>query len=87
MIKQRLRFEKLLSFVQGASWALALAGAVYTFLLFSPFGILFASMVALFCFLVGFFFVVMCELVYIQLEKLEETKKQTRLLEHLLSRN
>lgn len=87
MIKQRLRFEKLLSFVQGASWALALAGAVYTFLLFSPFGILFASMAALLCFLVGFFFVVMCELVSIQLEKLEETKKQTRLLEHLLSRN
>ena len=87
MIKQRLRFEKLLSFVQGASWALALAGAVYTFLFFSPFGILFASMIALLCFLVGFFFVVMCELVSIQLEKLEETKKQTRLLEHLLSRN
>jgi hypothetical protein len=38
-----MRFEKLLSFLQGASWALAIAGGFYTFLLFLPFGLIIAS--------------------------------------------
>lgn len=83
MSKARLRFEKLLSLMQGASWALALAGGSYTFLLFLPFGFIIAFMIALFCFLAGFFFVVVFEMAHIQIEKLEEMKKQTHLLELL----
>ena len=85
MSKERLRFEKLLSLMQGASWALALAGGSYTFLLFLPFGFIIASIIALFCFLAGFFFVVVFEMAQIQIEKLEELRKQTHLLECLSS--
>jgi hypothetical protein len=85
LTKNRLHFEKLLSFLQGASWALALAGSSYTFLLFFPFGILISSVIALFCFLVGFFFVVMFELAHIQIEKLVELKQQTELLKRIAS--
>ena len=83
MSKERLRFEKFLSFAQGASWALALAGGSYTFLLFLPFGLIIASIISLFCFLAGFFFVAVFEMAQIQIEKYEEMKKQTHLLEQL----
>lgn len=83
MSQERLRFEKLLSLAQGASWALALAGGGYTLLLFLPFGIIIASIIALFCFLAGFFFVVVFEMAHVQLEKLEELKKQTDILERI----
>lgn len=80
---QRMRFEKLLSFLQGASWALAIAGGFYTFLLFLPFGLIIASIVALFIFLSGCFFAILFVMAQIQSDKLEELKKQTQLLEKL----
>lgn len=83
MTSRRLTFEKLLSLLQGASWALAIAGSMYLFLLFLPFGFIIASIVALFSFLGAFFFVVVFELAQIQIEKLEELRKQTALLERL----
>ncbi|AOO65151.1 hypothetical protein [Sulfurospirillum halorespirans] len=80
---QQTRFEKLLSFLHGASWALALAGGGYTFLLFLPFGTIIASLIALFFFLSGCFFVIIFSMAQLQLDKFEELKKQTQLLEKL----
>lgn len=85
MSKERLRFEKLLSLVQGASWALALGGSFYLFFAFLPFGFIAALIVAFICFLMGFFFVGVCEIAQIQIEKLEELRKHTHLLEGLRS--
>lgn len=83
MQHQQTRFEKLLSFLQGASWALAIAGGGYTFLLFLPFGTIIASIIALFFFLTGCFFVIIFSMAQLQLDKYEELKKQTHLLEKL----
>ena len=80
---QQTRFEKLLSLLQGASWALAIAGGGYTFLLFLPFGFIIASIIALFFFLTGCFFVIIFSMAQLQLDKYEELKKQTHLLEKL----
>ncbi len=74
-------FEQLLSFLQGASLALALAGSGYAFLLFSPFGFFIAFFLALFFFLVGACFLVLFVVAQLQIEKLKELKKQTKLLE------
>jgi len=69
--------------MQGASWALALAGGAYTFLLFLPFGTIIASLIALFFFLSGCFFAIIFEMAQLQCDKLDELKKQTQLLEKL----
>ena len=83
MLTHKTRFEKLLSLLQGASWALAMAGGGYTFLLFLPFGFIIASLIALVICLTGCFFAIMFEMAQLQLDKLDELKKQTSLLEKL----
>jgi uncharacterized membrane protein len=76
-----MNFEKLLSFLQGASWALAIAGGGYTFLLFLPFGLLISAFIGLFFFLFGMVFVVVFEIAFLQIAKFKEMQKQTALLE------
>jgi hypothetical protein len=83
LLQQQTRFEKLLSFLQGASWALAIAGGGYTFLLFLPFGTIIASITGLFFFLSGCFFVMVFTMSQLKLDTLAELKKQTHLLEKL----
>jgi hypothetical protein len=76
--------ERLISLLQGASWALAVLGAFYAFSLLSPFGF-FAALLAMFLgMLPGFVLVVICELAHLQFEKFHELKKQTALLEQIL---
>ena len=73
--------ERLISLLQGASWALAVLGA---FSLLSPFGF-FAALLGMFLgMLPGFVLVVICELAHLQFEKFHELKKQTALLEQIL---
>lgn len=83
MIQNRILFEKILSLLQGSSWALAILGGVYIFLLFYPFGFFVALLLATFLFLSCFFFVVIFEIAQMQIEKLAELRKQTQLLEKL----
>ena len=77
-------FERLISLLQGASWALVLVGAISFFTTLYPFGFLISLFGAFLGSLGGFFFVIMLEIASIQIEKLEETKKQTKLLEMLV---
>lgn len=81
MLDNRLRFEKFLSFLQGVAWALALAGSFYVFFLFFPFGFIPALLLSLIVFVFASAFVVVFSMAQMQLEKLDELKKQTRLLE------
>jgi len=80
-------FEKLLSFLQGASWALALGGGSYTFLFFLPFGLIVSAIIGLFFFIAGMFFVMIFEIALMQRAKLQEAQKQTLLLEQLIHQN
>jgi len=85
--KDFTRFEKLLSFLQGASWALAIAGGTYFFLLFLPFGWIVACVIGLFCFLFGALFVVVFEVASLQIAKFSEAQKQTALLQRWIDTN
>ncbi len=77
-------YEQLISLLQGASWALALVGAVSFFLAFHPFGFFTGLIGAFIGSLGGLFFVIVFEVAQQQSEKLKEIKKQTKLLEKLL---
>jgi uncharacterized membrane protein required for colicin V production len=79
-------FEFLISFLAGASWALVLFGAVLFYLIFSRFGFFAGFLGAFVGSLFGLFVVLMVEIAYIQIQKLEELKRQTKLLEELLKK-
>lgn len=86
MFIKRSAFERLISLLQGASWALVLVGAITFFKALYPFGIFIALIGSFLGSLVGLFFVIIFEIANIQIEKLNEMKKQTDLLEQLLKK-
>ncbi|MDX1809891.1 MAG: hypothetical protein R3331_10155 [Sulfurospirillaceae bacterium] len=80
-------FEKILSLLQGAAWALVVVGAFAFFISLYHLGLLIATFGGFIGSLAGFFFVIIFEIVQIQFEKLREIKKQTKLLEKLVEQN
>ncbi|MEA3418406.1 MAG: hypothetical protein U9Q90_03320 [Campylobacterota bacterium] len=75
----------LVNFLLGAAWAFVLIGVLYTFFSFYRFGFIDAVMMTFLGALPGLFFVVVLEYLLVGLERLGEIKKQTRLLEELVS--
>lgn len=83
MDKKRSSFERLISLLQGVSWAFVLIGALSFYSMFSPFGLFMGLIGAFFGSLGGLFFLVILEIAQIQIDKLAELKKQTRLMEKM----
>jgi uncharacterized membrane protein (DUF106 family) len=77
----------LVNFLLGASWAFALAGASTLFFIFLSMGIFYALLTALLGALPGLFFVLLLEYFFMKQEKLNELKKQTKLLEELVDKS
>ena len=75
----------LVNFLLGVAWAFVLIGAFYTFFSFYRIGLLDAVLMTFLGVLPGLFFVVVLEYVIVGLERLEESQKQTQLLEKLVS--
>ena len=69
----------------GASWAFALLGASALFFLFLSVGIIYSLLGSLLGALPGLFFVLLIEYFLMREEKLQELKKQTKLLEELVA--
>lgn len=84
MLKNQSTFERLLSLLQGASWALAFIGAFYAFISLYKLSLFIAFLSVFLGSLPGLFLVVVFELAQIQIEKLTQMKKQTLLLEEIL---
>lgn len=84
MLKHRSAFERLISLLLGASWAFVLVGATTFFTTLYPFGLMTALIGAFIGSLGGLFFVVMFEIASLQIDKLEELKKHTSLLEEMV---
>jgi hypothetical protein len=80
---QKSYIEFLISFLLGVSWAFVFLGAALFFFIFSKFGF-FAGLLGTFIGAIfGLFMVLIVEIFYIQIQKLEELKRQTKLLEKL----
>jgi uncharacterized membrane protein required for colicin V production len=78
--------EFLISFLAGASWALAFLGAILFFFIFVRLGFFIGLFGAFAGSLFGLFMVLIVEIAHIQMQKLEELKRQTKLIEKLLKK-
>ena len=84
---QKEKFDRIISFLLGASWAIVIVGAFITFQLFSPFGFSFAFFITVAFIVVSFFLILALDAFSINREKLYEAKKQTELLEKIYAKH
>ena len=77
----------VVNFLLGVAWAFVLIGALTSFLTFSSNSFLFALFAALLGTLPGLLGVIFLENIITNKEKLEELKKQTKLLQQILDQN
>jgi hypothetical protein len=78
--------EFLISFLLGVSWALVFLGAVLFFFIFLRFGFFIGLLCAFVGAIFGLFMVLAVEIFSVQIQKLSELKRQTKLLETLLKK-
>jgi len=76
-------YDRIIGFLQGASWAIVLVGAFLTF----KFSILWGISFSIFCttlyIILSLLFVLLLDAFSVNKERLKEAKKQTKLLEEL----
>lgn len=77
----------LINFLLGASWAFALVAASTLFFLFLEIGIFYALFAAFLGALPGLFMVLLMEYFLMREEKLNELRKQTKLLQELVAKS
>ena len=77
----------LVNFLLGASWAFAFVGASTLFFLLLNVGIFYSLIGSFLGALPGLFMVLLIEYFLMRQEKLDELKKQTKLLEILVSKS
>ena len=80
---QRDKFDRIISFLLGASWAVVFFGALITFKTFIIFGFSLSLFITILFVLVSLFMILALDAFMINREKLRELKKQTKLLEEL----
>ena len=82
---QKDKFDRIISFLLGASWAIILFGALIIFKLFIFLGFSFAIFLTIFFVLISLFMVLALDAFSINRQRLIEAKKQTKLLEKLVA--
>ncbi len=82
---QKEKFDRIISFLLGASWAILIFGALITFQLFSFLGISLALFITITFVVISFFLILALDAFAVNRQRLEEAKKQTTLLEKIYS--
>ncbi len=80
---KRSLFDKIISFLLGISWTFIVLGAFIIFKIFLFMGVSTALFFSILFILLGLFFILLLETMLTYRERLEESKKQTRLLEEI----
>ncbi|QOP43833.1 hypothetical protein FJR45_07660 [Sulfurimonas sediminis] len=76
-------YEKIISFLLGASWAIVLFGALFTFKIFINFGIVIAIFTTMVYIFIALFLILAIDAFLVNKQRLQEAKKQTKLLEKI----
>jgi membrane-bound ClpP family serine protease len=79
-------FLRVVNFLLGASWAIIVLGAMLTFKFFIYFGISSAIFTTFIFIFFSLFFVLFLDMFIVNKQRLQETKKQTELLEKIASK-
>jgi len=83
---QKDAFEKITSFLLGASWAFLLFGTFVVFQIFISFGLFVAFFLSILFVILFLIFILMIDAFAVHREKLSETKKHTKLLNDIHSK-
>ena len=84
---QKDRFDRTLSFLLGASWAIVFFGALIFFKSFLPLGLGIAIVITIFFIFIGLFLILGLDAFAVNRQKLVEAKKQTKLLEKIYAKH
>ena len=76
-------YQKILSFMQGASWGAVVIGAYLFFNLFFPLGLLFGLLGALMGAGIGLILVFFFEMAHLKLQIFKESREHTKLLKKI----
>jgi len=79
-------FDKIISFLLGASWAILLFGALITFKLFIFLGLALSIFLTILFIVVSLFMILALDAFSINRQRLVEAKKQTKLLQEILDK-
>lgn len=84
---QKEKFDRIISFLLGASWAIVIFGALITFQLFSFLGLSLALFITIFFVVIAFFLILALDAFVVNREKLYEAQKQRELLEKIYAKH
>jgi len=80
-------FERITSFLLGASWAIVLLGALIVFKTFLILGLALSLFLTLLYIFISLFLVLLLDAFLVNKQRLAEAKKQTKLLEKIYSKH
>lgn len=80
---QKEKFDRIISFLLGASWAIVIFGALITFQIFSFLGFSLALFTTITFIVISFFLILTLDAFVTNRLRLEEAKKHTQLLEKI----
>jgi len=79
-------YERIISFLLGASWAVVFFGALITFKVFMAFGLPLAIFITLLYIILSLFLILTLDAFLVNKQRLQEAKKQTKLLENIYAK-
>ena len=82
---QKDKFDRIISFLLGASWAIVIFGALITFKLFLFLGFSLSLFITVVFIVIAFFMILALDSFAINRQRLDEARKQTELLEKIYS--
>jgi len=80
-------FDRIISFLLGASWAIVFFGALITFKYFSILGLGLAIFTTTFFIFISLFMILALDAFSVNREKLKELQKHTKLLEKIYTKH
>ena len=80
-------FDRIISFLLGASWAIVFFGALFTFKTFLTLGLGLCIFITISYIIISLLIILTLDAFAVNREKLVEVKKQTKLLEKIYSKH